>query len=112
MVVGAAPALSLVHNRIRAMPEALEQAKGSGDAPHELPGHVISAKGPYAETRLKAPNVHPLKSNNVMLEDIYACEAVQRGMESPACVVGPLSKWEAPLTFFQQQILDYVPLRA
>ena len=46
--------------------------------------------------------MHPLKSNNVMLEDIYACEAVQRGMELPACVVGPLSKWEAPLTFFQQ----------
>jgi hypothetical protein len=47
-----------------------------------------------------------------LLEDIYACEAVQSGMQSPALAVGPLSKWEAPLTFFQRQILDYVPLRS
>ncbi len=111
-VIPVGPALSLVHSRIRAMPAALERVGASDEAPSELPGHIISAKGPYAETRIKAPKVHPLKSNNVMLEDIYACEAVQRGMESSACVVGPLSKWEAPLTFFQQQILDYVPLRA
>jgi phenylpropionate dioxygenase-like ring-hydroxylating dioxygenase large terminal subunit len=111
-VIPVGPALSLVHSRIRAMPEALERVTASEDAPQELPSHIVSAKGPYAETRIKAPKLHPLKSNNVMLEDIYACEAVQAGMESSACVVGPLSKWEAPLTFFQQQILDYVPLRA
>jgi hypothetical protein len=55
--------------------------------------------------------VHALESNNVMLEDIYACEKVQEGMGSSAFSVGPLSKWEAPLTFFQSQILDFVPLR-
>jgi hypothetical protein len=32
-------------------------------------------------------------------------------MSSPHFSVGPLSKWEAPLTFFQRQILEDVPLR-
>ena len=54
-------------------------------------------------------DVHPLDSDNVMLEDIYACEAVQNGMGSPKCEIGPPSKWESALTFYQQQILDYVP---
>ncbi len=59
--------------------------------------------------RVPPKDVHPLQSDNVMLEDIYACEAVQNGMGSPKCEIGPLSKWESALTFYQRQILDYVP---
>ena len=55
--------------------------------------------------------VSALKSDNVMLEDIYACEAVQAGLEMRGAKVGPLSTWEESLTFFQQQVLDYVPIQ-
>ncbi|HLI13927.1 MAG TPA: aromatic ring-hydroxylating dioxygenase subunit alpha [Alphaproteobacteria bacterium] len=100
---------SIVHSRLRAMPEALAR-KGSRQVAvnQALPRHVISAEGPYAEMRLDLSETHPLQSNNVMAEDIYACEAVQRGMDSGSCEIGPLSKWESTLTFFQKHVLDYM----
>lgn len=101
--------LSLVQSRVRAMPEALERAQNLPREFTHLPPHIVSAKGPYAEVRIKFPDTHPMKSNNVMLEDIYACEAVQAGLEAGG-TVGPLSRWERPLNFFQQQILDCVPM--
>ena len=80
--------------------------------PRDLPAHIVSAKGfNISADELEIGPVHALESNNVMLEDIYACERVQEGMASPICSVGPLSKWEAPLAFFQRQVLDFVPLR-
>ena len=103
---------SIVELRIRAMPEGLERLQSaSEESPgvDDLPDYIESATGPAAFLRVPPRDVHPLDSDNVMLEDIYACEAVQRGMGSPRCEVGPMSKWEAALTFFQQQILDYVP---
>ncbi|HZS83342.1 MAG TPA: aromatic ring-hydroxylating dioxygenase subunit alpha [Stellaceae bacterium] len=99
--------LSLVQSRIRAMPEALERAANWPREFTDLPPHIVSAKGPYAEARDPFPPVHPTKSNNVMLEDIYACEAVQAGLEAGG-TIGPLSRWERPLEFFQRQVLDYV----
>ena len=80
-------------------------------AASDLPEHIVSAKGYFAVERIGKTDTHPLKSNNVMLEDIYACEAIQSAMASPRFSVGPLSKWEAPLTFFQRQILEDVPLQ-
>ncbi len=103
---------SIVELRIRAMPEGLERLQSASDGSpvtDDLPDFIESATGPAAFFRVPPKDVHPLESDNVMLEDIYACEAVQRGMGSPRCEVGPMSKWEAALTFFQQQILDYVP---
>ena len=75
----------------------------------ELTGRISRATRPAAFIRVPSKDVHPLESDSVMLEDIYACEAVQNGMGSPKCEIGPLSKWESALTFYQQQILDYVP---
>ena len=103
---------SIVELRIRTMPEVLEKLRNESDeAPTtgDLPDYIESAKGPAAFIRLPSDDVHPLESDNVMLEDIYACEAVQNGMGSPKCEIGPLSKWESALIFYQRQILDYVP---
>jgi len=103
--------LSLVQLRFRASHQALEQAeRNRPPAVEHLPDHILHAKGPYTSLRLDLQEVHPLKSNNVMREDIYACEAVQQGMHSPRWQVGPLSSWEESMTFFQQQVVDYVPL--
>jgi choline monooxygenase len=99
--------VSLVHSRTRAMPEALERPPmPAAAADAGLPRHVVRAAGPYAGIRARSSTEHPLKSNSVMIEDIYACEAVQKGMSSPACRIGPLSRWEATLPFFQQHVLD------
>jgi Rieske 2Fe-2S family protein len=112
-VVPVEPALSLVHSRVRSVPIATMPEMRICDS-RDLPDHIVSAKGSSLfenEIDRQASLVHPLKSGDVMREDIYACEAVQRGMESPKFSVGALSRWEAPVAFFQSQVLDYVPLR-
>jgi Rieske 2Fe-2S family protein len=111
-VIPVEPALSFVHSRVRAVPIAAMPDEETVD-PDDLPAHIVSARGRClsdAERRQSGPPVHPLRSADVMLEDVYACEAVQRGLASSRSSVGTLSRWEAPVAFFQRQILDYVPL--
>ncbi|MBV9738661.1 MAG: aromatic ring-hydroxylating dioxygenase subunit alpha [Hyphomicrobiales bacterium] len=110
-VIAVSAGMSLVRTRVRATKPATS-AKMNVVHPEKLPSHIVSAKGfNLSADRLEIGPVHALESNNVMLEDIYACEKVQEGMASSVFSVGPLSKWEAPLSFFQSQILDFVPLR-
>ena len=108
-VVPVEPALSLVQCRIRAVPIEEMPDEQIVD-PSTLPDHIVSTKGCCLPENEPESSTHPLKSGDVMLEDIYACEAIQRGMRSSRFSVGTLSQWEAPVTFFQDQILDYVPL--
>ena len=63
---------------------------------------------------LKAPEIkgsqdHPAKSGNLMEEDIYVCESIQRSMHSPAFKVGPLAEGlEEPIWHFQRNIMSYL----
>jgi phenylpropionate dioxygenase-like ring-hydroxylating dioxygenase large terminal subunit len=75
----------------------------------DLPSYMVSAKGFDVSPERFRITEHPLESNNVTQEDIYACERVQEGLSSRKASVGPLSKWELPLSFFQTQVQDYVP---
>ena len=105
------PALSLVQIRIRAVPITDMPPVRIAD-PEELPDHVVSAKGcclPQYDPSSLRSDVHPLKSGDVQLEDTYACESIQRSMRSRQFQVGALSNWEAPVAFFQQQVLDCMP---
>ncbi len=55
---------------------------------------------------------HPLESHNLMVEDMWVCRQMQKGMNSPAYNVGPLAwKYEATMTFYQNNIYDFVPGR-
>jgi len=112
-VIPVTPDASLVQSRVRAEPIDRMPAEENLD-PQDLPPFIVSAKGcslGASERRSNASSLHPLESRDVMREDIYACESIQRSMRSSAFAVGPLSRWEAPLTHFQQRILDCVPLR-
>ena len=108
-VVPVGPAESIVHSRMRVVPEALNHAGSDMMEIAALPPYVISAKGRIPEEPIDLSATHPLKSDLVMVEDIYACEAVQAGLESGVAEIGPLSRWEAPMTFFQRQLLDFMP---
>jgi phenylpropionate dioxygenase-like ring-hydroxylating dioxygenase large terminal subunit len=108
-VVPVGPAESIVHSRMRVMPEALKNARPDMAGIEALPSYVIRAKGKIPEEPIDLSGVHPLKSDLVMVEDIYACEAMQAGLESGVAEIGPLSRWEAPMTFFQRHLLDFMP---
>ncbi len=59
--------------------------------------------------------VHPLETEDFQTEDVWVCEKMQRSLHSPAHQVSTLARGaggEAPLTFFQQSVLDFVPLEA
>ena len=60
----------------------------------ELTGRISRATRPAVFIRVPPKDVHPLASDSVMLEDIYACEAVQNGMGSPI--------WESALTLLPE----------
>jgi choline monooxygenase len=100
---------SIVDIRTRAMPEAVDRLKASPPVGGVVPDYVLSSAGMTGWERVADPDVHPTESNDVMMEDIYACEAMQKGMNSPLYEVGPMSQYESALTFFQQQVLDYMP---
>lgn len=113
-VIPVGPDESLVQSRVRAVaidrmpPEQVLE-------PTELPDFIVSAKGRSlgpSERRSNASRLHPLESGDVMREDIFACESIQQSMRSARFAVGPLSRWEAPLAFFQQQVLEFVPLKS
>ncbi len=57
--------------------------------------------------------IHPMESGNFHAEDVWQVEMVQKAMESPAFEIGPLSggEGETALTYFQDNVLDYVPLK-
>lgn len=95
--------LTHVRLRIRANPVVLEAA---AEAPADnglLPDHIIRASGPFSDMRAAPADQHPLESNDVTLEDIYACEAVQEGLSSTG-EIGPLATLEDSLVFFQNAV--------
>jgi Rieske 2Fe-2S family protein len=103
------PDKSYVDIRLLAAPEAVARLGNQTVARDDLPDCVVSAKGPMSFHRIADKDVHPLQSDNVMLEDIFACEAMQAGMGSPAYEIGALSGFEDALPFFQRHVLDYMP---
>ena len=57
--------------------------------------------------------VHPLETGDFQTEDVWVCEKMQRSLRSPAHQVNQLARGaggEASLTFFQQCVLDHMPL--
>ena len=56
---------------------------------------------------------HPLETGNFQIEDMWIVEKIQKTLHSPLYEVGPLATGvgaESPITEFQQQVLEFVPL--
>ena len=56
---------------------------------------------------------HPLETGNFQIEDMWIVEKIQKTLHSPLYEVGPLATGvgaESPITEFQEQLLDFVPL--
>jgi phenylpropionate dioxygenase-like ring-hydroxylating dioxygenase large terminal subunit len=108
------PDKTLLHVRLWAMPERNGQALRNFDISDQMPG-LDPVDGRIKLALLKE---HPLKlakrSGDFQIEDVWICEKMQRGLSSPRYSVGGLANGpgaEAPLTHFQQNLLDFVPLR-
>lgn len=54
---------------------------------------------------------HPLETGDFQTEDVWICERVQQGLESPAYEAGPLAKGagaEDPVAWFRKSILNHM----
>lgn len=65
--------------------------------------------------RVKSSNwkKHPLEYGDFQTEDVWVCEKMQRALQSPMHEVGYMAKGsggEAGIAYFQQQVLDYMPV--
>ncbi len=77
------------------------------------PGHRTDHTADMEIQSLRSITGHPMDSGNFMIEDMWVCERMQRAMSSPVYAVGPMAPdAESALTFFQRNVLDYVPLAA
>ncbi len=94
---------SIVESRVRVMPEAVEQMQRSRRYQGRFNGGDISL------VTLDDCETHPTRSDDLMLEDMWACRQMQQAMGSPAYRVGAMARtFESTMTFYQRNILDFV----
>ena len=81
----------------------------SGENVEDMPGYD-PVSGLF---RLSCLEQHPLEIGDFHWEDVWICEKLQRSLRSPAYRCGRLAAGagaEAPLEFFQRNVLDYLTL--
>jgi len=98
---------TIVETRDRVMPAAVEQVNASP---------VYVARSKLSEGRrlitIEDSYKHPTESGDVMFQDMWVCQQVQKGLHSPAFRVGALArKLESMITFHQRNVLDFVSYR-
>ncbi|MGI9273587.1 MAG: aromatic ring-hydroxylating oxygenase subunit alpha [Endozoicomonas sp.] len=81
-----------------------------------MPGATVNEDGWVNDGKyLRMENFkdeHPLVSGNFHHEDVWQVQMMQQGMNSPAYEMGPMApEVETALTYFQQNVLDFVPLK-
>ena len=107
-----APAKTWVDVRVWLMPHGDDDG-AAYQAMFPTPGHRANASADMEIQSLRTITGHPMDSGNFMIEDMWVCERMQRAMSSPLYAVGPMAPYaESALTFFQRNILDYMPLTA
>ena len=94
---------TIVESRTRVMPAAFEKMKNTPayqDRGGDSGEHPVTLEG---------LDMHPTESGNSMFEDMWACQQMQKGFQSPVAQVSALArKYESMLSFHQRNVLDFV----
>ncbi len=94
---------TIVESRVRVMPDAVDMMKSSKRYERRYNGGDVNV------VTLDDCEGHPMQSDDLMFEDMWACQQMQRAMNSPAYRVGAMANtFESTLTFYQKNILDFV----
>jgi phenylpropionate dioxygenase-like ring-hydroxylating dioxygenase large terminal subunit len=93
----------------------MPRKEGAEERPRNRPsgtsGHGYVRKDGKRVIATDTLSCHPMDSLDFQIEDMYICERQQKAINSPVFEVGPLARRvETSLTFFQANVLDYVPL--
>ncbi len=94
---------TIVESRVRVMPEAEDAMKDSRRYKDRF------NSGEAELVTLADCSTHPTQSDNLMFEDMWACQQMQKAMNSPAYQVGAMARtFESTMTFYQRNVLDFV----
>lgn len=94
---------TIVESRVRVMPDAVEEMKSSARYENRFNGGDIKL------VTLDDCEGNAAQSDNLMFEDMWACQQMQKAMHSPAFKIGAMArKFEATMTFYQRNMMDFV----
>jgi phenylpropionate dioxygenase-like ring-hydroxylating dioxygenase large terminal subunit len=109
-IVPVAPERCYLDLRTWMMPKETQDAT-KRSRPSGSSGHGTIMKDGTRLISIPTLSGHPMDSLDFQIEDMWICERQQQALQSPRFKVGPLARRvETSLTFFQRNVLDYVPL--
>jgi len=111
-IVPVSPERCYLELRTWMMPKEKQDPAKQRKVPSSTSGHGHIMKDGKRYISIEELSCHAMESLDFQIEDMWVCEQQQKALHSPMMKVGPLAQsGETSLTWFQQHILDHVPLR-
>jgi len=110
-IVPVSPERCYLDLRTWMMPREAQDPSKKPSKPSSTSGHGHIMKDGTRYISIDTLSCHAMDSLDFQIEDMWICEQQQKALHSPMMKVGPLARMgETSLTWFQQHILDHVPL--
>jgi len=110
-IVPVAPERCYLELRTWMMPREKQDQTKQRKTPSSTSGHGYIMPDGKRYISIETLSCHAMESLDFQIEDMWVCEQQQKALHSPMMETGPLAQsGETSLTWFQQHILDYVPL--
>jgi len=110
-IVPVSPERCYLELRTWMMPKEMQDPTKKPKKPSSTSGHGYIMPDGKRYISIETLGCHAMESLDFQIEDMWVCEQQQKALHSPMMQTGPLARLgETSLTWFQQHILDYVPL--
>ncbi len=110
-IVPVGPEQCYLELRTWMMPREKQDPAKKPAKPSSTSGHGTIMPDGKRYISIDTLSCHAMESLDFQIEDMWVCEQQQKALHSPMMKVGPLAAvGETSLTFFQANILDFVPL--
>ena len=111
-IVPVGPEQCYLELRTWMMPREKQDPARKASKPSSTSGHGHVMKDGKRYISIDTLSCHAMESLDFQIEDMWVCEQQQQALHSPMMQVGPMADvGETALTWFQANILDYVPLQ-
>ncbi len=111
-IVPVGPEQCYLELRTWMMPREKQDPSRKPSKPSSTSGHGYIMKDGKRYISIDTLSCHAMESLDFQIEDMWVCEQQQQALHSPMMQVGPMADvGETALTWFQANILDYVPLQ-
>jgi Rieske 2Fe-2S family protein len=110
-IVPVGPEQCYLELRTWMMPREKQDPAKKSAKPSSTSGHGYIMDDGKRYISIDTLSCHAMETLDFQIEDMWVCEQQQKALHSPMMSVGPMADvGETALTWFQANILDYVPL--